>query len=226
MSGMQEAIDGYLAAPAWVQVALAFFALTFVAMVVGPRITQRRVRRRFDALAQAVGAAPVAPGHDQFTASFSVLHGGRPFTVRRELRSTRRGNSYRGPRGHLVVSETPLSNSRWKMHGIDIAERGALARLGTTPLRSGDETFDARFTVWQDGVVVREHWLDAPTRAAFSAFFDQPALKDGGTVWVQEGLLQYISDTPERLDAAALSAILDQQSALASALEKTAAIHQ
>ena len=46
MSGMQEAIDGFLAAPAWVQVALAFFALTFVAMVVGPRITQRRVRQR------------------------------------------------------------------------------------------------------------------------------------------------------------------------------------
>ena len=110
------------------------------------------------------------------------------------------------------MSETPLSNSRWKMHGIDIAERGALARLGTTPLRSGDEAFDARFTVWQDGMVVREHWLDAPTRAAVSAFFDQPAVKGGGTVWVQEGLLQYINDTPRTLDAAALSAILDQQS--------------
>lgn len=218
---MRDAIDGFLAAPLWAQLAMALFALTFVAMIVGPKVTQLRHRRRFAILAQARGAR-VTPGHDVFTASFQLEHGGRTFTVRRELRSRGGGASYRGPRGHLLVIETPLSSSRWKLHGIDVAQRGALARLGSSPLRTGDAAFDARFTVWQDGVPVRDGWLDATTRAAFSALFDLPALSGGGTVWVQEGMLQCIHDTPEALDDAGLGAIVEKESDLATALDATA----
>lgn len=222
---MQEAIDGYLAMPAWVQAFMALFALMFVVMIVEPRVTNRRARSRLAALAAARGAR-VVPGRDSFTESFALDHAGRRFTVRRELRSSTRGGSYRGPRGHLLVTETPLSGSRWKMHGIDVAEAGWMARLGARPFRSGDAAFDARFTAWQDGMPVRDGWLDAPTRAAFIALFDLPAVATAGTVWVQEGVLQVINDTPKRLDHPALTAVLDQQAALATALETTAGWRQ
>ncbi|MEO7156035.1 MAG: hypothetical protein ABI039_00655 [Vicinamibacterales bacterium] len=218
---MQEAIDGFWIMPGWVQVAVTLFALTFLAMVFGPKVTQRRARQHFAALAQTRHAR-VVPGHDVFTASFSVEQAGRTFTVQRELRSTTRGGSYRGPRGHLIVIETPLAHSRWKMHGVDIAQRGALARLGGTPVRSGDAVFDKRFTIWQDGVLVRENWIDGTTRAAVTAFFDLPSIAGAGTVWVQEGRLHYLNDAPATLDETGLTAILEQQAALAAALEATA----
>lgn len=218
---MQEAVDGFLAAPIWAQATLALMALALVAAIVGPRIEQRRARDRFAALAEAMGAH-VSPGPDVFTASFAAEAGGRSFAVRRELRSAPRGSSYRGPRGHVVVSETPLSE-RWQMHNIDVSRRKSVGRLGATPLASGDASFDHRFTVLQDGLPVRERWLDAPTRAAFTSFFDLPSVKGQGTVWAQEGRLQYITDTPQALDRTALRAILEQQATLASALDRTAA---
>ena len=214
-------MDAFVIMPGWAQAGVAFFVLTFVMMIVGPKVTQRRARHHFSALAQS-RRARIVPGHDVFTASFSVEQAGRPFTVQRELRSTSRGGSYRGPRGHLIVIATPLNNSRWEMHGVDIAQRGALARLGGTAVRSGDAVFDKRFTVWQDGMLVREDWLDQRTRAAFSAFFDLPSVAGAGTVWVQEGRLEYINDTPDKLDDAGLTAILEQQAALAAALDATA----
>ena len=84
----------------------------------------------------------------------------------------------------------------------------------------GDPDFDARFAVWQDGVPVREGWLDAPTRAAVTAFFDGPGV--AGPVWAQEGRLTYVAVPPARLDEPKLTAILRRQAALASALERTA----
>ncbi len=218
---MQEAIDAMRVAPAWAQVGIALFVLAFLAMIIGPRLTQRRARKRFAALAQARGAR-VVPGSDVFTASFSVEQGGRRLTVRRELRSSAGGSSYRGPQGHLVVSETRLSGSRWKMHGVDIARRRALTWLSGATFQSGDAAFDARFRVRQDGVPVREGWLDGPTRAAVTTFFDLPSVAGAGAVWVQEGLLQYVNDTPNALDPARLTAILEQQAALAAVLERTA----
>jgi hypothetical protein len=219
---MQEAIDGFLVMPGWAQAGVSLFALTFLAMLVMPGVENRRHRKRFAALAEARGVRAVR-GPDEFSDSFSLEHAGRPFTVRREMRSSSRGSSYRGPRGHLVVVETSLSGGRWKMHGVDVAQRGALARmLGVAAFRSGDAVFDERFTVWQDGVPVRDGWLDAPTRAAFTAFFDLPSVGREGTVWVLEGVLQYINDTPAKLDAAGLSAIVERQAALAAALETTA----
>ena len=218
---MQEAIDGFLIMPGWAQAALAFFVFTFVVMIVGPKVSQRRARQHFAALAEKRHAR-IEPGHDVFMASFSVEQAGRSFTVQRELRSSARGGRIRGPQGHLIVIKTPLNNSRWEMHGVDIAQRGALARLGGTAVRSGDAVFDQRFTVWQDGMLVREDWLDGRTRAAFTAFFDLPSVAGAGTVWVQEGRLQYIDDAPGKLDDAGLTPILEQQAALATALEATA----
>jgi hypothetical protein len=218
---MQEMIDAILIMPGWVQTGLVLFVFTFLVMIIEPMVTQRRARHHFAALAEKRHAR-IVPGYDVFTASFSVDHSGRPFTIQRELRSTSRGSSYRGPRGHLIVVETPLNNSRWKMHGVDIAQRGALARLGGTAVRSGDAVFDKRFTVWQDGMLVREGWLDEPTRSAFIAFFDLPSLAGAGTVWVQEGRLQYINDAPNKLDDPGLTSILNQQAELAAALDATA----
>ena len=216
---MQDLVDGFLAAPLWAQVALAGFALAFVTMVVTPPIARRRARSRFAALAASMGA-PVVPGRDGFEASFEAECEGRGFKVRRELRSGSAGTGYRGPRGHLVVVETPLSGSRWQMHGVEVDAGGTRKRSGARPLETGDPEFDARFTVWQDGVPVREAWLDSATRAAVAAFFEAPGVD--GPVWAQEGRLQYVAVTPESLDEPRLTAILRRQAALASALERTA----
>jgi hypothetical protein len=64
--------------------------------------------------------------------------------------------------------------------------------------------------------------LDEPTRAAFTAFFDVPSIAGAGTVWVQDGRLQYINDAPGKLDDVGLTAIINQQAALAAALDATA----
>ncbi len=115
----------------------------------------------------------------------SVHRDGRRFTVRRELRDATSGPSYRGPRGHLLMCETPLAHSRWERHGVDIAEEGSLPPIGAAPFITGDATFDRRFTAWQDGEPVREGWLDATVRSAVTAFFDAAPLS--GSLWVRAG---------------------------------------
>ena len=107
-----------------------------------------------------------------------------------------RGNSYRGPRGHLLICETPIAGSRWQHHGVDISEQGSLPLMGMGPFRTGDAAFDRRFTAWQDGVPVREGWLDAATRGAVAAFFDTTPLS--GSLWVRAGMLQYSRHRAER----------------------------
>ncbi|MEO8741164.1 MAG: hypothetical protein ABI537_15875 [Casimicrobiaceae bacterium] len=56
-----------LAAPVCAQVFIAFFAIMFVAMVVGPRWTQHRVAARFAALAAASKAkqSALAPAFER-----------------------------------------------------------------------------------------------------------------------------------------------------------------
>lgn len=218
---MQELVNELLTMPRWVQVAMALFVFTFVWSMAAPRRDHRRARERFRALAQSHHAA-VSPGHDEFAESFGIEHLSRSLTIRRELRAAFRGSSYRGPLGHLLIVETPLAGNRWQQHGVDIVERTGLARALPSPTRSGDGTFDARFVLRQDGVPVREGWLDASTRAAVSAFFDLPAVGTEGRLWVQEGRLQYLCDTPDRMDAAGLTAVLGPYVALATALERTA----
>lgn len=212
---MQDFVGGFLAAPLWAQVALVCFALAFLAMVFGPPLAHRRARERFAALAASMGAS-VTPRQSVFEAVCE----GRTFAVRREMRSGSASGSYRGPRGNLVVVETRLSGSRWEMHGVEIVAGGPRKRLGARALETGDPAFDARFAVWEDGVPVREGWLDAPTRAAVTAFFDAPGAD--GPVWAQESRLKYIAVTPASLDEPKLTAILHRQAALASALERTA----
>jgi len=216
---MQDLVGGFLAAPLAVQAVLVCFALAFLAMVFARPLAHRRARERFAALAASMGA-PVAPGRSPLEASFGAVCEGRRFEVRRELRSGIAGSHYRGPRGNLVVLETPLSGSRWEMHGVEIVPGGPRKRPGARALETGDPDFDARFAVWQDGVPVREGWLDAPTRAAVTAFFDGPGV--AGPVWAQEGRLTYVAVPPARLDEPKLTAILRRQADLASALERTA----
>lgn len=216
---MRDFVAGFLAAPAWAQVGMAFFALAFVVMLVGPRLTQRRHARRFTALASAAGMTTTR--RDEFTEWFTIAVDGRSFEIRRELRVRGRGSSYRGPSGHLLVTSTKLSGSRWEMHQVDITPGRRLSLFGESPLSTGDPAFDGRFVVMQDGVPVRDGWLDAPTRAAITSFFDTPFAT--GPVWVQASQLQHIAAAPwVDLDLGALTRFLSAQAELASALERTA----
>lgn len=218
---MDDLIAGFRAAPFWAQVGMAFFAFTFLVMLIEPRIKRRKYATALAALA-AAAAAPTTR-RDEFTEWFTMTVEGRPFEVRRELRqgSGRGVSSYRGPTGHLLVTSTPLAGSRWATHQVDITPGRVPRFFGGPPLPTGDATFDGRFVVMQDGTPVREGWLDAPTRAAVTAFFDQPAAT--GPVWVQEQRLQHIAvATWHGLDLAGLTALLRQQAALATALERTA----
>ena len=172
---MREAITEFLRMPWYWQLGVTIFVLAFLAMIIEPRLKNRAERKRFAALADA-SRQRLVTGPDEFTDSFPMKHDNRTFTVRRELRTRGDRSSYRGPIGHLIVIETPLANERWEMHGVDIAQRGTISRWGMTPFKTGDADFDKRFTAWQDGLPVRESWLDAPTRATFIALFDDASV--------------------------------------------------
>ena len=215
----QELSAGFLAAPLWAQGGMAFFALAFVVMVVSPGVTRRRHAERLAALATAAGASTTR--RDAFTEWFTTEVEGRRFEVRRELRSSGRGSSYRGPTGHLLFSTTPLAGSRWKLHQIEILQGRRPKLFGPAPLATGDAGFDARFTLRQDGVPVRDGWLDQPTRAAVTAFFDTPWAN--GSIWVQEEQLQHIMSPWVGFYHESLLRLLRQQATLATALERTAA---
>jgi len=214
-----EAVEGFLALPVWVQWFLGFFALTFIVMLRQAHWVNARVSKRFNALA-AASDATVIPGTDKFSASFELERDGRRFTLRRELRDSTSSRTWRGPRGQLLYAETPLAHDSWARHGVDIAEEGSLAPLGSMPFKTGDASFDKRFTAWQSGVPVRSGWLDASTRAAVTAFFDTTPLS--GSLWVREGLLQYVTVAPKGMDASALDQVLHAQAAVAQAFESTA----
>ena len=158
-----DSIHSTLAAPLWARVALVGFAFAALAMAVAGPMAHRRARERFAVLAGSMGA-PVTPGRSGFEASFEAECDDRKFAVRRELRSGSAGGSYRGPRGHLVVVETPLSGSRWEMHGVEIVSGGLRTRPGARPLQTGDPGFDARFTVWQDGRVAAQWRAGTPAQ--------------------------------------------------------------
>lgn len=213
---MEDFVAGWLAMPLWAQIGVAFFVFTFVVMLVEPGVKRRRHAARHRALAQAHGTTTTRV--DAFTEWFSVTAEGRAFEVRRELR-TRGGVSYRGPTGHLLVISTPLAGSRWELHQADIMPGRVPTWLGGPGRVTGDAAFDGRFMVKQDGVPVRDGWLDAPTRAAVTAFFDTPWVD--GRVWVQEGRLQHLALRPKTVDANVLGTVLRQQSALTTALERT-----
>jgi hypothetical protein len=177
----------------------------------------------FEDLARALGIDAVREP-DEFTQSFLMTVDGRTFEVRHEYRASRhRGGSegYRGPTGHLLITSTPLSGERWEMHQVDIVPGGAPSLFGDAPHKTGDEAFDRRFLVRQDGIPVRDTWLDQATRAAFGSFFDTPGAT--GPAWVQEQRLQHFIRAPWKgIDGPVLRALLQKQAALADALERTA----
>lgn len=214
---MQDAIAAFVVMPVWAQIGVGFFVLTFIVMLVEPAIARRRFATKLAALASEAGATTTR--RDEFTEWFTIDVDGRAFEVRRELRV--RNSSYRGPTGQLLITSTPLSGSRWAMHQVDIVPGRMPSLFGVKAPSTGDADFDGRFVVIQDGVPVRDGWLDAPTRAAIAAFYDSPAAT--GSVWVHEARLQHLAgDEWAKWDLAVLMGLLRRQAALATAFERTA----
>ncbi len=214
---MEDALAELARAPVWAQIGLAFFAVMFLTMVLEPVVGKRRYRRRFDALVRELGLDPSKERDWPFKTAITVE--GRSFEIRYDFGG---GRGYRGPRGHLLIASTPLAESKWSLHQVDI-EKGdsSLSWLGAGKRSTGDAAFDARFAVISEGVDVRDGWLDAPTRASVAQFFDHVPVD--GPIRVHEGHLRYTMSSPWRgIDAAAMRALLQGQAALASALERTA----
>ena len=214
----QELTAGFQVMPFWAQIGVGFFVFTFLVMLVSPGVTRRRHAATLAVLAAAARATTTR--QDAFTESFTVEVEGRRFEVRRELRSSGRGSSYRGPSGHLLITSTPLAGSRWEVFQIEVLLGRLPKFFGPPPLATGDAAFDGRFMLRQDGVPVRDGWLDQPTRAAITAFFDTPWAN--GRLWVQEQQLQHLMSPWVGVDHESLVRLLRQQAALATALERTA----
>ena len=217
---MQELLAELGRAPLWAQVMMAFFAVAVVVAVVEPPVRRRRHRRRFDALALELGAQP--PGARGWPVSFAAVANGRSFTVEHDYRGGTRGTGYRGPRGFLITTTTALAGDRWSLHQADLEKRdGWLAGLRRGASATGDADFDRRFFVVDEGMPVRDGWLDPPTRAAVARFLDGAPVQ--GPIWLREGRLHHIMSAPwTGLDGAALRAHLGRQADLATALERSA----
>ncbi|MBA2355581.1 MAG: hypothetical protein H0V80_13045 [Acidobacteria bacterium] len=112
------------------------------------------------------------------------------------------------------------------MHQVDITKLvGLLARLvsGRRRRLSGDADFDQRCLVIEDGVPVRDGWLDAATRKEIARFVDEAPLP--GTIWIHDGALVFIMRDPwTGIDGPVVRALLERQGGLASALERTAGV--
>jgi hypothetical protein len=217
---IQDVIIGFEEAPRWAQVAMAFAAVFVVYAMLEKPIRRLTYRRRFRAFARALGQQP--PVERGWPTTFSIDNGSRSIEIRHDFRTSFRGSSYRGPLGHLLIVSTRLAGTKWEMHSVDISRLTRLAGLLASRVKSGDAEFDGRFMVVEDGVLVRDHWLDAPTRQEIARFFDHAPAK--GVIWIHNAELQFIMYLrwPEP-DAAVMRALLDRQTALASALEATAA---
>jgi hypothetical protein len=215
---LQEAVAEFGRMPPWVQVALALFALGVVSSLCGPRFTHRRYRRRFDALARALRAQP--PDGRGWPVSFAVEAAGRAFEVRHDYRM--RSGSYRGPTGYLLITETKLAGTRWEMHQVDLLRTDSVwSRFGSARQVTGGAGSTVRFGVVEDGVPVREGWLDEDTRDAITRFLE--AAPPFGVVWIKEGRLSYlVSGGWKGVDGTVLRALLERQAELATALELTA----
>jgi hypothetical protein len=215
---MQDAIAAFLLAPLWAQSAMVAFALLLLVSVAAPFLTNRRFRRRFTAIAQALGAR--APRGNE-PATIPVTIDDRAFEVRHVLMTSTRNSSYRGPQGHLLITATRLRGERWPLHQVDISIIGKLlARLGGAGHPTGDPDFDARFRVREDGLKVREKWLDAAVRAQVIHVYD--GIPSDSLVTMQEGELRVtLRDPWTGMDGAAIRSLLERQVALAAALERT-----
>lgn len=220
---MQDAIAGFESAPFWAQIAMAIFAALVAIAVVAPRVTKRKFRSRFDRLALELGQEPPTAGG--WPVAFSMSSDGRVFEIRHDLRRPdSKGSSPRGPTGFLLLTVTRLTGTEWPTHSVEITRpEGRLSPLVSGKRPTGDQDFDERVMVVEDGVPVRAGWLDAATRQAILRFFDgQPP----GLVWIRDGELQFIMQDPwSGADGPGLRSLLQKQAALATALERTAGAH-
>jgi hypothetical protein len=216
---MQDAINEFLAAPVWAQVAMVFFAVMAAVMFVEPAIRRRKFRARYDAIARGIGAEP--PGGD-FPFKVSTTVDGRAFDVTHDHRSSRNAGMYRGPYGFLLSTSTRLTGSRWATNQVDVTKVGKiLSGLVGSMAASGDPEFDARFMVMEDGTPVRGGWLNADSRLALASFLDN--VPPRGSLRIRDGALHYIMADPwEGLDAPVVQALLRRQAVLAAALEHAA----
>jgi len=217
---VQDAIAGFQAAPLWARVAMVAFAVMAVVAVFGPSFRHRRFRRRFDALAQELGQQP--PAGRGWPVLFPISGDGRAFEIRHDFRSRGKRSSYRGPTGYLLLIATRLAGTKWQMQQVDLTRlEGRLARLLTRTRLTGDSDFDARCVVVEDGVPVRDGWLDAATRQEVARFLSMAPAP--GIVWIREGELLCIAEDPwAGVDGPFIRALLGRQAALAAALERTA----
>jgi len=213
---LQDIASEFQRAPPWAQIGMAFFAFTVVVFFLEPLLVRRRFHRRFDALARALNAQP--PESRALPASFRVSVDGRAFEVRHAHRTTNRSSSYRGPTGFLLITATRLASTRWSLHQVDIVKPGT---VGSWLLRRGGADAEGRLMVREDGLPVREGWLDAATRAALTRFLE--AAPDGSVLWIREGELTCTVPTWATLDGVSVRALLQQQAVLADALNATAA---
>ena len=218
---MQDLIAGFQAAPLWAQIGMVLFAILAVVMIAGPTVKTRKFRRHFDEIARELSATPARIS--EWPITFPTRSGDRPFEVRYDLRvGSTRHSSYRGPRGSLLITASRLAGTKWGMHQVDIAPIDKwLSRLVSSKRPTGDPNFDSRFVVTEDGLPVREGWLDAGTREAITRFFEGAPLP--GVLWIREGELQFIMQDPwTGIDGKVLRGLLDRQAVLASTLDRTA----
>lgn len=216
---MQDAIDEFLRAPRWAQIAVAVFALLVVGSVTGSLFAKLRFRGRFKAIAHALGAP--LPKTMRWPVTFPITVDERAFEVRYNLMFTSRNSSYRGPQGHLLITATRLGGNRWPVHQVDISTMNKLlARMAGGVYATGDSEFDARFLVREDGMKVREGWLDAAVRRQVTHLYD--GIPSDSLIAMHEGELRVILREPwTGMDGAAVRSLLERQRALAIALERT-----
>jgi hypothetical protein len=212
-------VAAFTAAPVWAQVAMVVFAILSVMVLTAPARQRREFGGKFEQLARGAGA-PTSRGRTPWPESFTVTIDGRVIEVVHDYRSRGGGGSVRGPSGHVLMFRTPLRSPRWEVHGIEI-QPGVPGWLRSGAVSSGDAAFDARFYVRQDGVPVREGWLDPLTADAITAVYNV-AHADGPT-WVSAQQLVHVVPPPwEYVAATTLRQQLRALAGLASALERTA----
>ena len=216
---MQDLITGFQAAPLWAQVAMVLAAVTALWMMTAKSLTKRRHAAIWITSPCELGQGP-STSRD-WPDIVPVTVGDRAFQIRYDVRMSARQSSYRGPTGQLLITATQLGGTRWAMHQVDIQPVAKwLSRLIGNRLATGDPAFDARFIIKQDGLPAREGWLDAATREALGHFFERVPKR--GVVWIREGDLQFIMSQPwTDLDGLGVRRLMEQQSLLADALERT-----
>jgi hypothetical protein len=213
---VREALQELASAPWWVQVGLSGGVAFVLYGLLGHGFKTRRYTKRFRELARAFGQ----DGADVFTTEVA----GRQFEVKCQYRTDQGPvGTVRGPYGYLLVTTTSLRSPRWELHGVDF-EKGNVRlhkALGHALTTTGDAKFDAQFIVREDGVPVRENWLDAPARAAIVRFYELPESR--GTTWIQEAKLSHLIAAPWKgINESSLRELMTRQAALATELERTA----